>query len=172
MLGRLLRTLAGSRARPRPAAAAPPALIELAHHSDADRRAWKRLWPHFSPKELASKGDGSLRVSSRFLDMLEALRLAAGRPLHVNSCYRDPAHNARIGGAPLSRHKVTDAVDVKTRGWKQAERRALARLARACGFSGIGVYETFLHFDARPSGPASWFGSERARRAWLGPKEA
>ena len=172
-LGKILRRLgrlaAGQPKAPVPAGAHPaPIYIGLAHWSEADRAVWERRWPHFSARELASKGDGSLRVHSGFIDMLEGLRALAGRPLHVTSCYRDPAHNARVGGAPLSRHKVSDAVDIRTRGWSLAERKALARAARAIGFQGVGVYLGFLHFDARPQGPASWFGSSAARRAWLG----
>jgi hypothetical protein len=38
---------------------------------------------------------------------------AAGYSLHVTSAYRNPNRNARIGGAPLSRHVFGDGVDVK-----------------------------------------------------------
>ena len=175
MLKRLLKGLR-RLAVPAPAAPAPESAaaidfeIGLGHWSEAGLDAWRRRWPHFSPAELASKGDGSLRISSRTLDMLEELRAFAGRPLPVSSCYRDPAHNARVGGAPLSRHKVSDAVDIDTRAFDAPARRELARAARRIGFNGVGVYLTFLHFDARPDGPASWFGSARARAAWL--KEA
>ena len=60
---------------------------------------------------------------------------------------RDPVHNARVGGAPLSRHKLGDAFDVALAGH---DREALRAAARAAGFRGFGHYRTFLHVDLGP----------------------
>jgi hypothetical protein len=35
---------------------------------------------------------------------LERLRAATGKPLALVSCWRDPAHNRRVGGARTSQH--------------------------------------------------------------------
>ena len=96
------------------------------------------------------------------VDALTKLRDFIGRPLVLNSAYRDPIHNAMIGGAPMSRHKVGDAFDVALQGLNRFE---LAQAAVECGFKGIGRYQTFLHIDTRPH-RARWFGGAHSRKLW------
>ena len=136
------------------------ASVAAPHWRDIDARQWP--WTHFAPRELASRGDGSVKTRIAAGDMLERLRRLIGRPLIVNSAYRDPLHNARVGGAPLSRHKVGDAFDIALLGLNRFE---LAAAAAEAGFTGMGKYQTFLHVDARP-GRALWFGGERSKRRW------
>ena len=108
-------------------------------------------WPHFAPREIACRGDGSLRLVPGALDALEAARARLGEPFVVLSAYRSPLHNARVGGAPLSRHKVGDAFDLALAGH---DREALLAACIAAGFSGTGFYSTFLHVDLGPK--RSW----------------
>lgn len=115
------------------------------HWSAVPRDYWR--WPHFMPNEIASKGDQSLLVDEQALDRLEELRLVLGRPLVVLSAYRDPLHNARVGGAPLSQHKFGRAFDLKL----TMDRDLLQRTARSVGFTGIGLYNTFVHVDIGPA---------------------
>ena len=169
----LLRALRGAfRSGLRPAresrasrrAPQAPQQVRLSHWREADLNRWRARWPHFAPREVASRGDGSLRVSTALLDFLERLRAElGGRPLAVTSCYRDPLHNARVGGAPLSRHKVSDACDIRIGGH---DRRELAGAAEMLGARGIGRYINFIHVDLRPGRPARWYGSRAAREAW------
>jgi len=63
------------------------------------------LWPHFTPQEIASRGDKSILVNYEALDKLENARTIMRKSFIINSAYRDPLHNARVGGAPLSSHK-------------------------------------------------------------------
>ena len=135
-------------------------LIAAPHWRDMNPARWP--WPHFAPRELASRGDGSVRTRIEAGDMLERLRQLLGRPLIVNSAYRDPLHNARAGGAPLSRHKAGDAFDITLEGLNRFE---LADAAAEAGFTGMGKYQTFLHVDARP-GHALWFGGQRSKEQW------
>lgn len=44
---------------------------------------------------------------------LDAWRTAYGGPRIINSAYRNPVHNAAIGGAPQSRHMFGDAADLR-----------------------------------------------------------
>lgn len=104
-------------------------------------------WPHFTPKEMASKGDGSLVLSEDAMDALEAARTALGEPFIILSAYRDPIHNARVGGAPMSRHKAGDAFDIALRNHRRGELRDACMSA---GFRGFGLYQTFLHVDLGP----------------------
>lgn len=112
-------------------------------------RLWR--WPDFSPREIASRGDGSLLVVPQALDRLQAARSRVGQPFLITSAYRDPVHNARVGGAPLSRHKAGDAFDIALAGH---DRAALLAACRAAGFTGFGFYSSFLHVDLGPE--RSW----------------
>ena len=89
---------------------------------------------------------------------LEVLRAATGT-LVVNSGRRCRLHNAAVGGAPLSQHKVGIACDVRLAGHDPVD---LARAAVASGFRGLGFGRSFLHLDARVR-PPGW------RRAWRVP---
>ena len=135
--------------------------LTASHWSLVDPSNWP--WQHFSPQELASRGDGSIHSVMEAVDLLEKLREQLNVPLRIHSAYRDPLHNARIGGAPRSRHKIGDAFDV---GVNNIDRFALLRAVTDLGFSGIGKYQTFLHIDTRPY-KARWYGGERSERIWV-----
>jgi zinc D-Ala-D-Ala carboxypeptidase len=112
------------------------------HHRDVPARIWK--WPNFTPAEIASPGDGSILIHFDAMDRLQTMREIIGKPLIINSAYRDPIHNAKVGGAPLSEHKFGKAFDVSSRGH---DRMALVAAAKEAGFTGIGYYNTWLHVD-------------------------
>ena len=122
------------------------ALMMYEHWREVPPAVWR--WKHFKPQEIASKGDGSVLVVPQALDCLEELRLAIGRPLVILSAYRDPLHNARVGGAPLSQHKFGRAFDIRL---GELDRDNLINTARGLGFNGIGSYPTFVHVDIGPS---------------------
>lgn len=84
----------------------------------------------------------------------KALEDALGFPLKVNSGFRDPAHNAAVGGAKNSQHTHGNAFDVDVSGMSVEQRQEIIRKARAAGFSGIGVYDNALHFDV--GGDRAW----------------
>ncbi len=81
------------------------------------------------------------------LDRLQALRDALGRPVIINSGYRNPAHNAAVGGSPTSYHLRGMGADIRVPGISP---QALADAARQVGFRGIIAYATFVHVDVRP----------------------
>ena len=135
--------------------------IVAPHWREIDRSDWP--WEHFSPRELASRGNGSVCTVQTAGDLLERLRRLIGQPLVVTSGYRDPIHNARVGGAPLSRHKEGDAFDIRLANLNRFE---LADAAAEVGFTGMGKYQTFLHVDTRP-GFALWYGGERSKKIWI-----
>lgn len=125
--------------------------------------AWR--WPHFTAHELACKCGrhcaGEYFHDERLLDRLEALRERAGRALRINSGRRCPLHNAEVGGAPLSQHKLRLAADIALTGHDPVQ---LAVDAAAVGFTGLGFGRTFLHVDQRaartafhyPGGKVAW----------------
>ena len=51
---------------------------------------------------------------------LEVLRNKVGHPIVINSGYRSPQLNRKVGGAPTSNHLTGCAVDIRTSGYDQA----------------------------------------------------
>ena len=63
-----------------------------------------RISYNFALSETRSKGDRTAYVHRDLLVALEALRSRVGRALSLVSCWRDVAHNRRVGGATSSQH--------------------------------------------------------------------
>lgn len=133
--------------------------------ADVDPAGWR--WPHFSPKELACKCGGTYCRGEyfhdeAFLDNLETLRALAGRPLKLTSARRCERHNAKVGGASRSQHKLRIAGDIGLAGHDAA---FLARSAVKAGFTGIGFGNGFLHVDQR-DGRVAWNYTANAVAFW------
>ena len=122
------------------------------------RMPWR--WPHFAPAEMACRHCAEGYYWPDFMDRLESLRAELSRPIYILSAHRCSLHNARIGGAPLSQH-LTLAVDIALLGH---QRRDLRDTAKACGFTGFGYYQTFLHLDLGPK--RFWYGGQKAKTLW------
>lgn len=122
-----------------------------AHFSQVKTKDWR--WTSFSPREIASKGEGELLVDEYALDMLQALRDRLGKPLILTSAYRSPAHNRKVGGAKASKHMEGIAFDVRM---ENHDPQAFEAAARAVGFTGFGYYPKsgFMHIDT--AAPRSW----------------
>lgn len=94
-------------------------------------------------------------VSGRAIRALQELRDIIGAPLHINSGARCRAHNEAVGGTRNSMHlSLTTAAscafdislfhnDVKY------DIDELFDNALTVGFTGIGLYHTFIHVDTR-----------------------
>ena len=81
---------------------------------------------------------------------LQQLRHDLGSSIHITSAYRCPAHNAAVGGAKNSQHKLGTATDIVVSAMDPNE------VADACEkFDGLGRYDTFTHIDSRGSS-ARW----------------
>jgi len=113
-----------------------------------------KLSAHFDSSEFKCK-DGSYKAPDpKLIQILEAIREKAGKPLKINSGYRSPAYNKKVGGSPNSQHLLSKAADIVIAGMTPSE---VAKIAESCGATGIGVYKTFTHVDVRPS-KARWNG--------------
>lgn len=110
---------------------------------------------HFSDAEVACKCGCGMLPQQDFMDKLEALRVAFGRPMRVTSGARCPAHNAAVSSTGRTGpHTTGRAADVEVMG---DAAHKLLRLALEAGFTGIGVKQKgvirFLHFDDLPAAP-------------------
>jgi len=87
-----------------------------------------------------------IRINKAALDKLQALRDRIGRPLIVNSAYRSPGYNQRIGGAKHSMHLQGAAFDISMANHDPENFEAAARTV---DFTGFGFYprQNFMHID-------------------------
>ncbi|MEN1760728.1 YcbK family protein [Anoxynatronum sibiricum] len=97
-------------------------------------------------------GSHQVRLHPLLLEKLQQLRSKVKRPVIITSGYRNASHNARVGGSPTSQHLLGTAADIRVTG---VSIRQLTLTAQETGFTGIGMYDTFVHVDVRAT-PASW----------------
>jgi len=112
---------------------------------------------HFKKEEFRSK-DGAhfpyeVKQNLKVLaEQLEVLREHFQKPININSGYRSPEHNAKVGGAENSQHLLGKAADVVIDGISPDE------VADAIEFlienkmmkqGGLGRYVDFTHYDIR-----------------------
>ena len=121
------------------------------HYSKFPMEQWD--WPSFSPREMASKGEGELLIDTAAMDSLQALRDKLDKPMIITSAYRSVAHNKRVGGAKASKHMEAIAFDVRM---DNHDPHMFEAAARKAGFCGFGYYPRsgFMHIDTGPE--RSW----------------
>lgn len=120
------------------------------HWNDIRPSAWTCRF--FAPQELACRGTGEMLIDERLLMHLDDMRYRLGRPIKISSAYRSAYHNARVGGAVRSCHRLGIAADLPLAGHDKTE---LIELAKVSGFTGFGInYRTFIHVDL--GRPRSW----------------
>jgi hypothetical protein len=116
------------------------------------------LTAHFSADEFRCPHSGECKMQASTLIALEDYRAAVSKhlgkdtPLKILSGYRDPNHNAEIGGAEKSQHVFGRAADVALpKGLSLAEAYKIADSIPAFKNGGIGLYEKeqFIHLDSR-----------------------
>lgn len=83
---------------------------------------------------------------------LQVIRDEIGEPLRINSAYRHPAYNKKIGGAKNSQHLTASAADVTAKNYTPKQLAAvIERLIKQGKVKqgGIGIYPGFTHYDIR-----------------------
>ena len=85
------------------------------------------------------------KMDKTFLLRLDEARERAGIPFVINSAYRTPEHNAKIGGKPNSSHLKGLAVDISVTNSRQ--RFIVLNALLEVGFTRIGIADTFIHVD-------------------------
>lgn len=83
---------------------------------------------------------------------LQVIRDEIKEPLRINSAYRHPAYNKKIGGAKNSQHLTASAADLTAKNYTPKQLAAvIERLIKEGKVKqgGIGVYPGFTHYDIR-----------------------
>jgi len=116
-----------------------------------------KITTNFSLEEFKCK-DGSdipnKELSNIILlaKQLQVLRDTIDKPIQINSAYRSPKHNAKIGGVKNSQHIKGKASDITVKGMTPKEVALVIEGLIEKGKmlqGGIGVYSTFVHYDIR-----------------------
>ena len=87
--------------------------------------------------------DGNM--NQEFLLKLDEAIELAGIPFKINSAYRTPEHNDKIGGSPNSSHLKGLAVDISVT--NSTQRFIVLKALLDVGFTRIGIADTFIHVD-------------------------
>lgn len=133
-------------------------MVEINAYSKA-ASGGKQLSAHFKVREFAC-GDGSdaVLVAPRLVMVLETIRAHFGSAVTINSGYRTPQYNEKVGGAEHSQHCYGTAADITVKGQKPETVAAYARQLMP-DWGGVGVYSKkgFTHIDVREA-KADWNG--------------
>lgn len=117
----------------------------------------KKLTDNFKVREFAcADGTDVVFVSPELVDVLQKVRNHFGKPVVINSGYRTPSHNKKVGGATYSQHLYGTAADITVKGVSPASVAAYARKIMPKK-GGVGIYSTFTHIDVRAT-KADWCG--------------
>ena len=84
-------------------------------------------------------------MDADFLAKLDKARELANIPFIINSAYRSPEQNARVGGKPNSSHLRGLAVDIRAN--DSSTRYIVLNALINVGFNRIGVASSFIHVD-------------------------
>ena len=112
---------------------------------------------NFSKHEFDSKCGADMPESVyhnvvKVAAQLQLLRNYIGKPIKINSGYRSPEHNKRIGGVSKSQHLLGKAADIVVKGMSTVElHKAIETLISEGNMlqGGLGLYDSFVHYDIR-----------------------
>lgn len=109
-----------------------------------------KLSENFKVKEFKCK-DGSdvILIHPELVDLLQLIRTHFGKAVHINSGYRTPTYNKKVGGATHSQHCYGMACDIRISG---VSPKILYEYADWLlnDHGGVGLYSSFVHVDVRP----------------------
>lgn len=115
-----------------------------------------KLSDNFYRYEFECKcGCGGNTQDTETMLVVQDVRDAFDSPVFVNSGYRCPDYNKRIGGAPESQHMYGRANDIRVSG--VSPKRVADYLERKYpGKYGIGRYRSFTHVDTKSGLARRW----------------
>lgn len=108
-----------------------------------------KLSKDFRVREFRCKnGADVIFVDTALVELLQKIRDHFGAPITINSAYRTPEYNKKVGGSTYSQHQYGKAADIVVKGVKPAEVAAYAEQLMP-SYGGVGRYATFTHVDTR-----------------------
>lgn len=108
-----------------------------------------RLTQHFKAEEFRCKdGTKEFLWAIELLKVLETIRNHFNEPVIINSGYRTPTWNTRVGGAKNSYHVKGMAADIRV---KNVSPKEVAKFASEYmkNHGGVICYTNFVHVDVR-----------------------
>ena len=133
-------------------------MVEINAYSKA-QDGTKKLSTNFTVAEFACKdGSDAVLVAPRLVMVLQSIRSHFGASVTINSGYRTPDYNAKVGGVSHSQHCYGTAADIVVKGKSPAQVAAYAREIMP-DWGGVGIYskQGFTHIDVR-SEKSDWTG--------------
>ena len=131
-----------------------------------------KITEHFNISEFACHANHEVLLNADVLDhiyRLEKFRQWYSRPVVVNSGYRTPEYNKKVGGAKESFHVKGVATDIalpaefytfskarKEEFLSNIKKKWYELCAKEGKAGGVGFYKTFFHLDSRPAKQAFW----------------
>lgn len=133
-------------------------LLKISAEQKKGGNAMKMIWyiknkngnlsEHFKASEFSCKdGSEGFLIADRLIDILEAIRNHFNSPVIINSGYRTPSWNSKVGGASNSYHCKGMAADIKVKGKTSKEVAEYASSIMEEG--GVIKYTNFVHIDVR-----------------------
>lgn len=119
-----------------------------------------KLTKNFSKSEFDSK-DGAcmpndvLQNIYNLAQNVQVIRDYLGVPININSGYRSPAHNKKVGGVKNSYHVQGKASDLSSKQKTPLQiYNAILELIKQGKIynGGVGIYDTFVHYDIGGNG--------------------
>lgn len=105
------------------------------------------IMKYFKIKEFTCKCCGKIpaeaqkKVTTLVDNLLDPAREVLGYPIYVNSGYRCPKNNERVGGVRNSQHLLGEAADLHCK-----DNKALIEVIKQVGdFDQLIIYRTFVH---------------------------
>lgn len=117
----------------------------------------EKLSANFKVKEFACKdGSDPIFIDPELVDLLQKIRNHFGKAVNINSAYRTPAYNKKVGGATYSQHLYGTACDIRITGVRPKEVADYVEILMP-NKGGIGIYKNFTHVDVRKT-KSRWNG--------------
>jgi len=115
------------------------------------------LTKNFSLKEFACSNGvwvpaNCIKNVTELAKNLQVLRYFLGVSIHINSGYRTPVYNKKIGGSENSQHVCAKAADIRTEKISSKCLHVIIEcLIRTDQMKqgGLGLYDNFVHYDIR-----------------------
>lgn len=109
-----------------------------------------KVGQNFNASEFQCKDKSEyLLIATELIGILDRIRIHFNAPVYINSGYRTPKWNEKVGGAPNSLHCKGMAADIWVKGHSSTEVAKYADSIMEKG--GIIRYTNFVHIDVRES---------------------